>query len=368
MTYKPKSGNRWLLSAACAFAAIYSGAAVAEGDGPTVVDQGADITPLCGTDPIRVALVDGWGGDTWRKITFAELQDEASKCANVTVNDHSDAAGDQQAYAAAINGYATQGYEVILAFTDFGDAAIPTYRAANGNGTTMVPYFGVLSGTPGVDYAVNPYQDSEAIGRQYADWLNIALEGKGNVLMSGGPAGAASSASFLKGFKDGLANYPDLKLLDDNFIAMNWNPADAQKAAAGLIAKYGDTIDAIASDYGVTSLATIKAFQQAGVRVPAIATIATSNELNCMYVEALEAGIAWPYLAVDGSTADVRFALRQALAAHNGIEFDEPLGVVPYVYADSLNGVVPKCSDTAPPDADLSSLLPEDKLNALFQQ
>lgn len=226
----------------------------------------------------------------------------------------------------------------------------------------------MLSGTAGVDYAVNPYQDSIAIGRQYADWLNVALEGEGNVLMSGGPAGAASSADFMKGFKEGLAQYPGLKLLDEDFIAMNWNPADAQKAAAGLIAKYGDTIDAIASDYGVTSLATIKAFQQAGVRVPAIATIATSNELNCMYNEALANGTAWPYLAVDGSTGDVRFALRAALAAHNGIEWNEPLGVVPYVYADSVNNVVPKCSDIAPPDADLSSLMDEEKLFALFNQ
>lgn len=358
-----------LLSTAVAAASIVGTAALAESHGgPVRVDQGADITPLCGTDPIRVALVDGWGGDTWRKITFAELQDEASKCANLTVEDHVDAGGDQQAYTAAINGFAVQGYEIILAFTDFGDAAIPAYRAANGNGTTMVPYFGVLSGTAGVDYAVNPYQDSEAIGRQYADWLNVALDGEGNVLMSGGPAGAASSASFLRGFKEGLAAYPGLNLLDDDFIAMNWNPADAQKAAAGLIAKYGDTIDAIASDYGVTSLATIKAFQQAGVRVPAIATIATSNELNCMYNAAVEAGTAWPYLAVDGSTADVRFALRQALAAHNGVEFDEPLGVVPYVYADSTQDIKPKCSDIAPPDADLSSLMDEDKLFSLFNK
>lgn len=358
------------LTGVLAASAVFIGTMAMAGDRPTParVDQGIDIAPFCGTDPIRVALVDGWGNNTWRKITYAELQDEASKCSNVTVTDHVDAGGDQQAYAAAINGFAIQGYELILAFTDFGNAAVPAYRAANGDGTTMVPYFGVLSGTPGVDYAVNPYQDSIAIGKQYAEWLAVALEGKGNVLMSGGPAGAESSADFMRGFKEGLAGHPGLKLLDDNFIAMNWNPADAQKAAAGLIAKYGDTIDAIASDYGVTSLATVKAFQQAGVRVPAIATIATSNELNCMYTKAVAEGNAWKYLAVDGSTADVRFALRQGLAAHNGVEINEPLGVVPYVYADSVTGVMPKCSDTAPPDADLSSLLPEDKLNALFQQ
>ena len=356
------------LLAGCAGAAVLGSAALAQDAGPARVDQGVDIAPFCGTDPIRVALVDGWGGDTWRKITFAELQDEAAACPNVTVEDHTDAGGDQQTYNAAINGYATQGYEIILAFTDFGDAAIPAYRMSNGNGTTMVPYFNQLAGRPGFDYAVNPYQDSFAIGKQYAEWLGTALEGEGNVLMLGGPAGATSSAVFLKGFKEGLAAHPGLTLLDENFIATNWNPADAQKAAAGLIAKYGDTIDGIASDYGVTTLATVKAFEQAGMAGPAQATIATSNELNCKYTEAVAANEGWKYLALDGSTADIRFALRQALAAHNGIEIDEPLGVVPYIYADSTTDTMPKCSDTAPPDADLSSLLPEEKLQALFAQ
>lgn len=332
------------------------------------VDQGWDIAQLCGDDPIRVALVDGYGGDTWRKITFAELQDEASKCTNLTVEDHSDAGGDQQSYNAAINGYAAQGYEIIIAFTDFGDAAIPAYRGANGDGTTMVPYFNKLSGRKGVDYAVNPYQDSYVIGQQYAEWMVNTLGGKGNLLMLGGPAGASSSAVFMEGFKEGVKGYPNIKLLDDNFIATNWNPADTQKAAAGLIAKYGDSIDGIASDFGVTTLATVKAFEQAGMKVPAMATIASSNELSCKYNKALADGNAWPYLALDGSTADIRFALRAALAAHNGMEWNEPLGVVPYTFADSNQGLKPTCSDAAPPDADMSSLLPPEKLNALFEQ
>jgi ribose transport system substrate-binding protein len=73
-------------------------------------------------------------------------------------------------------------------------------------------------------------------------------------------------------------------------------------------------------------------------------------------------------LALDGSTGDVRFALRQAMASFQGLKTDEPLGVIPYVFGDSEAGIDPKCSDTAPPDADMSSLLPADKLNALFKQ
>jgi ribose transport system substrate-binding protein len=331
------------------------------------VDKGGDISALCGDKPTRIALVDGYGGDTWRKITEAELRDEASKCANITEIAYAEAGGDPQQYNSLINGFTAQGYDIILAFTDFGDAALPAYRSAFEAGVTMVPYFGNISGEPGVDYAVNPYQDSIAIGKSYAEWTAKTLGGKGNVLMLGGPAGAASSQDFMNGFKEGLAAYPDLKLLDENYIVTNWNPADAQKATAGLIAQYPQ-IDAIASDYGVTSLAATKAFIQAGVAVPAMSSIASSNEYHCLFLEQKAAGKPWKYLALDGSTADVRFALRQAMAKFQGVAIDEPLGVVPYVYADTEAGIEAKCSDTAPPDADLSSLLPEDKLNALFQQ
>ena len=349
-----------------ATAALTLFAAIAHAEGPARADQGADITPLCGTKPTRVALVDGYGGDTWRKITLAELKDEASKCANITEIQYAEAGGDAQTYNAAINGYVAQGFDIILAFTDFGEAGLPAYRSAHMAGATMVPYFNDLSGTPGTDYAVNPYQDSFAVGRQFAEWIGATVK-EGNVVMLGGTPGSSSSQVFIDGFKDGLAEYPGLTLLDENYIVTNWNPADAQRAVTGLIAKYPQ-IDAIASDYGVTSLAAVKAFEQAGLPVPAMAAIATSNEFNCKYLAAKAEGKAWRYLALDGSTADIRFALRHAMAAFQGLENDEPLGVVPYVYADSTAGIDPKCDETAPPDADLSSLLPPEKLHALFEQ
>jgi ribose transport system substrate-binding protein len=222
--------TRWL--AATSVLATLGATAAFAGD-VVQVDKGADIKPICGTKPTKIALVDGYGGDTWRKITFAELKDEASKCANVTDVKYAEAAGDAQAYNAAINSFSAQGFDIILAFTDFGDAAIPAYRAAFEGGTTMVPYFNNLSGKVGTDYAVNPYQDSFFIGREFATWTAKALGGKGNVVMLGGPAGAASSTVFMNGFIDGLKG-TGLTLLDQNYIVTNWNPADAQKATAGI--------------------------------------------------------------------------------------------------------------------------------------
>ena len=68
------------VAAAAALTLFAATTAQAQDQAPARADQGADITPLCGDKPARIALVDGYGADTWRKITHAELQDEASKC------------------------------------------------------------------------------------------------------------------------------------------------------------------------------------------------------------------------------------------------------------------------------------------------
>jgi ribose transport system substrate-binding protein len=73
-----------------------SGAAATAGGAPLPIDQ------LCGDKPIKIAHVAGFGANSWRKITEAELKDELSACENVTV-DYSQADGDLQKYITAIN-------------------------------------------------------------------------------------------------------------------------------------------------------------------------------------------------------------------------------------------------------------------------
>ncbi len=61
-----------------------------------VEGDGADIKALCGTKPIKVALSDGFGGNSWRKITRRELELEAAKCPNITEVKYTDAQGNVQ--------------------------------------------------------------------------------------------------------------------------------------------------------------------------------------------------------------------------------------------------------------------------------
>jgi ribose transport system substrate-binding protein len=327
----------------------------------------ADITTMCGTKPIVVGVSDGYGGNTWRKTALAELKDELSKCSNVKRVIYSNANGDQQKANADVNSMIAQGVNVLIVLPDFGAVQVPAMRSAMKAGASVVAYSAVVQGTPGKDFVANVVQDSKRIGELWADWLGANVK-KGGVVFMGGTAGAAVSQDFLNGLKDGLKRYPDLKLLSDTFVATNWNPADAQKATAGLIAKY-QKIDAIVTDYGVTALAAAKAYEQARVRTPAIVTIASNNELNCHFVSAKKsADRSYAYYTLDGTTSYVRYAVRRAVAAYEGTSNSEPLLIVPSPYADSAKGLDPKCDVGAPPDADLSSALPSEKLKAVFQQ
>jgi ribose transport system substrate-binding protein len=331
-----------------------------------VMNKHADITPMCGTKPAFVGHVDGFGGATWFKTASAEFKDELSKCPNVKKVSYLDANNDAQKYNSDINSLVSQGANVIVAFTHFGAASLPTFKAATKAGVTMVPYFSQIGGVEGKDYAALVYQDPIADGIKWADWLGTTIK-SGNVVFLGGPPGATSSQKFIDGFKKGLEKFPNVKLVDENYIVTNWNPVDGQRAVSALIAKY-PKIDGIASDYGVTTMAAIKAFELAGLPIPAQATLASSNELNCKYFADQKAGKGWKYFSLDGTTSLIRFAARRAMAAYQGTKDDEPEAVIPYVYADSEANISPKCDPSLPPDADMSGQLSDAKLKELLKQ
>lgn len=324
-----------------------------------------DITALCGTKPAVVALTDGFGGAAWFKTTAQEFRDELAKCKNVTKVLYLNANGSQQKYNSDINSLVAQRVNVLVSFTHFGDASLPVIRNATKAGVVVIPFFAKISGTPGKDFVDVVYQDPGPNGVMWADFLAKTVK-SGNVIFLGGPPGATSSQRFMDAFREGVKKHPGLKLVEDNYVVTNWNPADAQKAITALIAKHG-RIDGIASDYGLTTNAAIKAFEQAGLPIPAQATLASSNELNCKYLDYKKSGKAWPYLSLDGTTTLVRAAARRAMAAYSGTPFNEPLAWSPYAYVDSTTGTDPKCDASFPPDADLSGQLSNVALKELFK-
>ena len=63
-----------------------------------------------------------------------------------------------------------------------------------------------------------------------------------------------------------------------------------------------------------------------------------------------------------------RYGLRRGLSIHQGTPNDEVLAIEFPAFADSFAGLEPACDPNAPPDADLSSALPPEKLQAIFDR
>ena len=203
----------------------------------SITNHQGDLTPLCGTKPMIVGIADGYGGNAWRKTGLEEVKDELSRCKNLKRIIYSNANGDPQKANSDINSMVAQGINVLIMIPDFGAVQLPAMRAAMKAGVSVIPYSAQISGVPGRDYVVNVIGYTKEVGVLWADWLGTTLK-KGNVVFMGGSAGAAGSQNFMDGLKEGLKKYPNLKLLNEQFVVTNWNPVDAQKATAGLIAHY----------------------------------------------------------------------------------------------------------------------------------
>src|SRR2546422_193737 len=110
----------------------------------------------CGSKKITLALSDGFGGNTWRRITEAEARDEASKCPAVTKFIYTDGQGNTQKAISDINGLVAQGVNALIVFAD----------AAKGIGRVLKKYpgihlvgqqpFGVTTGDPALTQKAVP--------------------------------------------------------------------------------------------------------------------------------------------------------------------------------------------------------------------
>lgn len=330
-------------------------------------DQIQDISKFCGTKDITVGFADGFGGNSWRKITRAILEDEAAKCPNIKKVIYTDAQGDTQKAISDMNSLVSQGANVIVTFVDGGEALLPTIRKATAAGVKVVPFVGSPGGKHGTDYVDFVAEDITTYGQALAKWTIDQMGGKGNLVMLGGIAGNSYSQGVYDGVvKEAKAN-PGIKLLStDGPVSTDWEPGKTQQVVAGLITKYG-SIDGIVADYGGGSVGGIRAFIAAGKPLP-VWSANDSNEFACLWYQYKDSQPTFQVATESSRNWIVKVALHKGLAAFNGIKNDEPSIYNLEIIEDSTDPAkLPKCEKDLPPDAILSSGLTVPQLQKLFK-
>jgi ribose transport system substrate-binding protein len=327
-------------------------------------------TPWCGTKPITLGIQDGGGLNGWSKVSLQQVQAEAKKCPAIKKTIVVNAGFDLQKAISGTNSLVAQGANAIVIIPDAGGPAeLAGIRAATARGVKVVPWGSDPGGKPGQDYVTYVDWDPQAAGRTWATWLAKSMNGKGNVLYLGGPAGNAVDRGEITGVQAALKDYPGIKLLGatpKSWPVTNWDPAQSQKVMSGLLTRY-PKIDGILMGDGQSSASVIKVLKGAGRPIPPVATL-EANQVACSWKQMQGTKDAFPLATISGRNWMGGLAVRKAVAAVNGIDETEKSIISLPLFEDSVAGgdQAPHCDAAQPPDAYLSNdLMSSDALNAL---
>ena len=188
----------------------------------------AETPSWCGPKQASLALVDGFGGNSWRLITAASAAEEAAKCASITEYVYTDGQGDTQKAISDINSVAARGITAMVVFADAGPAVLPALTNAHKAGAIVVPYRVTVGGAEGENYAKYVGASIQENGVLWGNWIKEVLPEGGNVLFLSGPAGNSEGLDALAGMKS---------VLDDKYVFINpepfavtdWDPALTQQ-------------------------------------------------------------------------------------------------------------------------------------------
>jgi len=322
---------------------------------------GAAETPSwCGPKQATLALLDGYGGNSWRQVTTASGKEEALKCPSITKYEYADGQGDTQKSISDIKAMAAKGVDALVVFPDAGPAMLPAITSVYKAGKVIVPYRVEAGGKPGVNYNKFIGTDFKNDGVNWGNWIKSVLPNGGNLLFLSGPAGNSQGLDELVGLKSVLG--PEYKFLNSEpFDVTNWDPALAQKVLTAEIAK-NSKIDVIVSDFGPSLVGALPLFEKSGRSIPALAT-SDGNSLGCFWTEHHKNNPDFKLFTVSTENDNVRLAVQWAVAAATGGKPPAEEIFKGPVFENSVTGQPNpvKCRPDLPGAIYLSAQLPAEK-------
>jgi len=334
-----------------------------------------DPAKYCGDKPMKIGNMTGFGGNTWTLEQQAVIEKFRTYCPNISEIQTYDAQGDATKFNNTLNAWAAQGFNVAYATSGvFGSQTLPAFRSAQQAGLTI----GVSNASLGdsvvpTTVSASVVQSFDDMGGRFVKFLDDAKPtGTSKVLLIGGTAGNTFDPGVIDAMKKSINDTgADVELLQDNSVVGNWDIAASSQAAASVLSTYPE-IDGLVLTNAVVASGVIRAFQNAGRPIPAIAGTGISSGVVCELVAARQSNPDINMMSLDATGNVPALALAKAIAAYQGIDAPElgPNDAETYVklatYVDTLNGQIPECNPSLPADADPTmALTPEEIIAAV---
>ena len=190
----------------------------------TATVANADSPSWCGAKKASIAFLDGFGGNSWRRITTASAKEEAQKCPSITGYEYADGQGNTQKAISDIKSMAAKGTDALVVFGDAGPAVLPALTSVFKAGKVVVPYRVEVGGKEGENYTKWIGASFKNDGQNWGKWIKSILPSGGNLLFLSGPAGNSQGKDELEGLKSVLG--PEYKFINPApFDVTNWDPA-----------------------------------------------------------------------------------------------------------------------------------------------
>jgi ribose transport system substrate-binding protein len=258
--------------------------------------------------PYRVALANGYIGNTWRiemiKCLEAYAQDPEIKPLIKELKIVSTGT-DVAAQIGAVDNFVNAGYDVVLINAVSSTAFKPVIERAKRAGVLLISYDNTIDS----DQIVAVNEDQLEVGRKMGRWLLKEMGNKGNIIEVRGVAGNPVDLERHKGLREILDKEPEIKSVE---VVGNWDDGTAQKAVADAIAVHGK-FDGMACQGGTTG--AVRALIDAKNPFIPVAGEAENGFRKLIAEHAKDGLKGWSY---GQSPALVAISLKAALAALQG--------------------------------------------------
>ena len=191
----------------------------------------------------------------------------------IYTNAHGDLAQAQSNFRSLIS----QDVDLIVGYFDNGDAMLPVMRQAMAAGIPVVPFVGGVPGSkPGETVLTQVVPDFCANGRAMAQATIKSLPNGGNVVYLTGTPGNPQGQGWQKCADEEFAKASGFEVVAK--ADTQWTQEGALQAMSGIISQ-GTKVDAILYDYANATRGVVRAYEQAGAKLPLIVTWTEDNEL-----------------------------------------------------------------------------------------
>lgn len=294
----------------------------------------SNTTCTIGNGKTTLGIAEAYGQNQWRKIAKMEVILQAMTYPDIGKIIYTDAQGDLAKYQANVRSLAAQGAKAIVAYNDFGAAALPAFKAAQAQGAKISSYVGGVPDSTVDSLANQVHADICAVGKEMAVTARDDLKLTGEVAILNGTPGNPQGAVWNKCFGDELKGSGiTVGAKQDT----DWTLAGAFKAASALVSS-GKTYSGIFYDYADPIPQVVQAYQKAGAKVPAIVTWTSNNGMAKVWEKRLGTPNEFELYFTNALTWEGRVSLTAVMDLLAGDKVAENI-VVPQPFVKAEKGL-----------------------------